>query len=415
MRKIIVLLLILFFIINVVVGAFLFVDIQIFKAPIINVELDPVSFSPTEITVQATVQITNPNPFDVSVKNFKVVSTTKDGYEIGQFFIAGGDIASNKNKTFVAQDSLGFGGHEYTQIINTITTDITISIFGVIKKTIPFEMTVDASLSNITNTLAAPQVHLQATADDINNEGVHFSGTVELYNPNHFQLTADNLSMTLKNEKNESLGTVLLQGGILEPAGSLLLSINATVLFKALDAKSINATFSGLIGATAAGINKTLPFSVDAAIIVPDFLKLLELSSPFMFNLTGNFKIRMRGIICYIDFAIYNPSKIPLEARDLVCKIYRLDKNTSRLLGQQNMTTCTLEPKKEECVSTRITLLYRQFFFSGARRILPSWFVLSIRGNISLTGVKLSLPIAVTGYLEPHFFYNATAVPRLPG
>jgi hypothetical protein len=223
------------------------------------------------------------------------------------------------------------------------------------------------------------------------------------------------LSLMLKNQNNESLGTVQLQGGVLEPAASLMRPLNVTILYKALDATSINATFSGIIGAVAAGINKTLPFSVDARIIVPDFLKLLSLNGTFDFNLTGNFKLRMRGIICYIDFSIYNPSKIPLDVRDLDASIYRLDRNTSRLLGRQNMTPCSVKPKQEECVSTSIVLRYSQFLFSGARRFLPDWFILSIKGNVSITGVHRALPIAVTGYLEPHFIFNTTATPRLHG
>ena len=415
MKKIFVIILIALFIINIIAGAFLFLDIRILKAPIIAVKLDPVTMTPNDLVIQATVHITNPNPFDVSVENFRVISTTKDGYEIGRFSIPGGDVPANQNKTFIAQDSLGFSGHDYTQIQNTITADITITVLGIIKKTIPFEMTVDASLANITHSLAAPTVHLQITPDDITTSGVHFSGTIELYNPNLFEITAEDLSLILKNQNNESLGTVQLQGGLLEPAASLMRPINVTVLYKALDATSINATFSGMIGAIAAGINKTFPFSVDARIIVPDFLKLLSLNGTFDFNLTGNFKLRMRGIICYIDFSVYNPSKIPLDARDLVCSIYRLDKNTSRLLGRQNMMPCTVGPKQEECVRTSIVLHYYQFLFSGARHLLPDWFVLTIKGNVSITGVHRALPIAVTGYLEPHFIFNATADPRLHG
>jgi len=415
MRKIFVILLIGFFIINSVAAAFLFLDIQIFKAPVINVELDPVTFSPSEILVQATVHISNPNPFDVSVKNFRVTSLASDGYEIGSFFIAGGDIPANRNQTFIAQDSLGFAGHEYTKIKNRITTNITISIFGIIRKTIPFEMTVDASLENITKTLVVPNVHLELTADDIDNNGVHFSGSVELYNQNQFEITAGDLSLWLRNEKNESLGSVDLEGGTVEPAGFLTRSLNGTVLYKALDAQAINATFAGVVGVTAIGINKTLPFALYFEVAVPDFLKLLDLNRPFMFNLTGNFKIKLRGVVCYIDFAIYNPSKIPLEARDLVCSLYRMDKNTSRLLGRQNMSACALEPKQEECVGVTLLLTYRQFLFSGAKQILPDWFILTITTNISLSGINRSLPVAVTGYLEPHFIFNATANPFLRG
>ena len=415
MKKILVIILVALFAINIIAGALLFLDIRIFRAPSIGVEIDPVTLTPTELTIQATIRISNPNPFDVSIEHFRVVSTSRDGYEIGEFTIPQGRIPANQNKIFIEQDRLAFSGHDYTDIRNTITADISITVLSIIKKTIPFEMTVDVLLVNITNTLAAPTIHLQMTPDDLTTDGIHFTGSIDMYNLNLFAITADDLSVTLNNENNESLGAVELMGGLLEPAGSLTRDLNITVLYKTLDATSINATFRGNIGAIAAGINKTLPVTLTAQIIVPDLLQLLSLNGTFDFNLTGNFKLRMRGVFCYVDFSIYNPSKISLDARDLICSIYRLDKNTSRLLGQQNMTPCSIEPKQEECVRLTIILHYYQFFFSGARQILPDWFILTIKGNISITGVHRELPIAITGYLEPHFLINATATPRLRG
>ncbi|HVQ00461.1 MAG TPA: hypothetical protein VMT57_03000 [Candidatus Thermoplasmatota archaeon] len=413
MKKLIVIILIALFVINVIGAAFLFLDIQILKAPIISVEIDPTTITPDELNIQATIYIMNPNPFDVSIENFRVTSTARDGYEIGQFTIPGGTISGKRNQTFIAQDRLAFNGHDYTRIQNTIRAEISITVLNIIKKTIPFEMTVNASLDNITETLAVPTVHFQVTPDDLTPDGVHFSGSLEMYNPNLFEITAHDLSVSISDENEESLGTVQLQGGILEPAGSLTRNLTITVLYKTLDAKTINATFQGKVSVIAAGINKTLPLIVDAHVKVPDILTLLSLNGTFDFNLTGNFKLRVRGVMCYVDFSIYNPSKIPLDARDLVCSIYRLDKNTSRLLGHQNMTPCSIEPKQEECVRSIIVLHYYQFFFSGAHRLLPDWFVLTIRGNISITGVHQALPIAITGYLEPHFLFNSTATPRL--
>lgn len=98
MKKIFVIILIALFIINIIAGAFLFLDIRILKAPIIAVELDPVTVTPNDLVIQATVHITNPNPFDVSVENFRVISTTKDGYEIGRFSIPEGTSLRIKTK-----------------------------------------------------------------------------------------------------------------------------------------------------------------------------------------------------------------------------------------------------------------------------------------------------------------------------
>ena len=406
MKKILVIIVSALILINVLVGAFLFLDIQILKAPVIHADINLIELTPDQILLEAQINVTNPNPFDISVENFKVISTTSDGYEIGQFFIAGGNIPPNKEKTFTAQDELGFSNHDFTLIKNTITVDIGISILGIIKKTIPFEMTVDASLTNITNTIAVPVIHLQATVDDITRDGVQFSGTLDAYNPNSFEIFIENLSLKMQTEKNVDVGIVNLTGGILKPEGSLSIDVKGTLLFKVLDAKQILVNLSGRAGIQAAGIKKSIPFSVDIQFIVPDPGTLLSLNDTFNFILSGDFKLRVRGVLCTIEFTIYNPSKIPLDARNLICSIFRFDNNKTRLLGTQNMSPCTVEPKNEVCVSTQIRFPYSTFLFSGTHRILPDWFILTIKGNFSISGVNRSLPFAITGNLSPHLFMN---------
>jgi len=405
-KKILVIIVSALILINVLVGAFLFLDIQILKAPVIHADINLIELTPDQILLEAQINVTNPNPFDISVENFKVISTTSDGYEIGQFFIAGGNIPPNKEKTFTAQDELRFSNHDFTLIKNTITVDIGISILGIIKKTIPFEMTVDASLTNITNTIAVPIIHLQATVDDITRDGVQFSGTLDAYNPNSFEIFIENLSLKMQTEKNVDVGIVNLTGGIVKPEGSLSIDVKGTLLFKVLDAKQILVNLSGRAGIQAAGIKKSIPFSVDIQFIVPDPGTLLSLNDTFNFILSGDFKLRVRGVLCTIEFTIYNPSKIPLDARSLICSIFRFDNNKTRLLGTQNMSPCTVEPKNEVCVSTQIRLPYSTFLFSGAHRILPDWFILTIKGNFSISGVNRSLPFAITGNLSPHLFMN---------
>jgi len=410
-KKILVIILSVLIFINVIVGAFLFLDIQILKAPLINADIDPIELTSDQILLEARIHVTNPNPFDISVENFKVVSTTNNGNEVGRFFIAGGTIPSNSNKTFTATDQIGFSGQDYTLIKNTITLDIGITILGIIKKTIPFEMTVNASLANITNTIQAPVMHLQATIDDITRDGVHFSGTLDAYNPNSFGIFIENLSLKMQTEKNVDVGTVNLTGGILKPEGSLTIDVNGTLLFKALDAQKILVNLSGQAGILAAGIKKSIPFSVDIQFLVPDPITLLSLNETFNFILSGNFKLRAQGILCTIEFTIYNPSKIPLDARNLICTIFRFDDNKTRLLGTQNMSPCTVEPKNKVCVSTQILLPYSTFLFSGTHRILPDWFILTIKGNFSISGVNRSLPFAITGNLSPHLFMNRGVSP----
>jgi LEA14-like dessication related protein len=414
MKKIFTIILIVVIIINVIAGAFLFIDIQILKAPVIHIDIEPIELTQDTVTIEARATITNPNSFDVSIGNFNVVSTTKDGYEIGRFLIEGGTVSPQESKTFIARDKLGFNGHDYTVIKNTITADIGISVLGVIKKTIPFEMTIDASLADIINKITVPILHLQANVDEVTRDGLHFSGIIDAYNPNDFEIFIENLSLLMKTEKNVNVGNFTIDGGILEPAASLTINASGTLLFKALDAESIRVNLSGIAGAKIAGITKTLPLSLDIEVAIPDIATLLSLDTSIDFLVSGSFKIRLRGILCNIEFAMYNPSNIPLDLRNLVCYFSRLDGDKTQLLGMQNMNPCTVEPKNEECLSTQIIIPYSKFLFSGTGRILPDWFIIHINLNITISGVNQTLPISIIGYLSPHFLFERAPMPEFP-
>jgi LEA14-like dessication related protein len=406
MKKVIIILVSILILINVIVGGFLFLDIQVLQTPGIHVAIDPIELTPDELVLKAQISIDNPNSFDISVENIKITSYTKDEYLVGQFSIPGGAIPANRNKTFIAQGDLSFNGKDYSILKNTIRIDIGINVFGIIKKTIPFEAFVDVSLSNITDHIEIPVFQIQAGIDTITSDGIRYSGTIDAYNPNAFEVAVENLSLDLKTEKNISVGTASIDSGVLKPAESLKINLNGTLLFIALDAESIHAKLTGGVVLYAAGIRKSLPFSVNIQFFVPNLISLLSLNTSFNFILSGDIKLRLQGVLCTVDFSIYNPSAIPLEARNLICSIFRQDKNETQLLGRQNMSPCVIEPKNTVCLSTQLQLPYRKFLFSGTRRILPDLFILEITGDISVKGVNQSIPITLTGNLSPHFLLN---------
>lgn len=406
MKKVIVIFICIAILINVIVGAFLFLDIRVLKAPIIHVDIDPVELTTDEIFLKARILIDNPNSFDLSVENIKVTSYTMDDHLIGQFLIVGGIIPANTNKTFTAQDNFGFNGYDFTIIKNTINADIGINVLGIIKKTIPFEAFIDLSLSNITNNIIIPVFQIQAAIDNITRDGITYSSTINAYNPNTFEVAVENLSLELKTEKNISVGTTSLNSGVLKPAETLKINVNGTLLFKALDAKNIHANLTGNVIINAAGIRKSLPFFMNIQFPMPNIASLLSINKSFNFILSGDFKFQLQGVLCTVEFSIYNPSEIPLEARNLICNIYRQDQNETQLLGRQNMSPCTIEPKNKVCLDTQIQLSYRKLLFSGTQRILPDWFILEIIGDISIEGINQSIPITITGNLSPHFFFK---------
>jgi len=76
-KKLFKLLLIIVTIIYILIGGLLFINIQVLEAPEIIVEIDVTNISPEEATLQTKIDIDNPNSFDVSVKNLKIITTAQ--------------------------------------------------------------------------------------------------------------------------------------------------------------------------------------------------------------------------------------------------------------------------------------------------------------------------------------------------
>jgi hypothetical protein len=98
---------------------------------------------------------------------------------------------------------------------------------------------------------------------------------------------------------------------------------------------------------------------------------------------------------------MYNPSEIPLEGRDLVCKLYRVDGEQMTLLGEKNMDACKIAPNDRVCVKSEIVIPYLKYLLSKPFRILPDWIVLNIEGHFSIAGTRQEFPISLNAYVDP--------------
>ena len=67
------------------------------------------------------------------------------------------------------------------------------------------------------------------------------------------------------------------------------------------------------------------------------------------------------------------------------------------------MDTCIIPSKNEVCIKTNLTIPYLSLITSGSDKLLPEWFVISIKGNFSIEGTNQKIPMSFNGYISPHF------------
>jgi len=410
-QKIISLITILLLLINIFVAIVIFVDIEIITTPETEVYVNILEVTSEEILIETTIEMSNPNIFDISFKELKMKTSTKDDKKIGEITFDGGNIPSHKTIKFYSKDKIYFNDDgDFSIIKNKISGRIGVSFLGFIHKTIPIEVSVLASIEEIIDSMDIPEINMELDFDNLTYEGIEFTVKVELYNPTKIEFGIDEFSIIAKTEENEEVGRVVIFGDIVKPKESCVFTSKGSLNYNAFDSNKIIFILNGIAIGKIGGLEKRINISTDAELTIPDITEFIFKNEPIDFQIPVQFKLRLKGIVSTVGFKIYNPSNIPLEGRNLVCSIYRLDGKLKTLLGQEKMESCKILPKDRVCVKTKILIPYRTYFFSGPVRIFPDWIILTIDGYFSIAGTRQEFPISLNAYVDPTFFKQKESI-----
>lgn len=397
--------------INIFVAIVIFVDIQIIKAPKTNVYVNFLEVTSEEILLETTIEMSNPNIFEISFKELKMKTSTKDDKKIGEINFDGGNIPSHQTKTFYSIDKIYFQDEgDFSIIKNKISGRIGVTFLGFIHKTIPIEISVLASIKEIIDSMDIPEIDMKLDFDNLTSEGIEFTVKVELYNPTKIEFGIDEFSVIAKTEKNEEVGRLVIFGDIVKPKESCVFTSKGSLNYNAFDSNKIIFTLNGIAIGKIGGIEKRINISTDAELLIPNITEFIFKNEPIDFQIPVQFKLRLRGIVSTVGFKIYNPSNIPLEGRNLICSIYRLDGEQKTMLGHEEMESCIILPHDRVCVSTKITIPYRTYLFSGPVRFFPDWIILTIDGYFSIAGTRQEFPISLNAYVDPTFFKQKESI-----
>jgi len=404
-KKFISILTIVLLIINIFIAAVIFVDIQIIKAPKTEVFVNILEVTSEEILIETIIEMANPNSFELSFKDLKLKTLTKDDKIIGEINFKGGNIESDKSKNFYSKDKIYFQEKgDFSIIKNEISGKIDVSFLGFIKKTIPLEVSVSASVEEIINSIDIPEVNMELDFDNLTQEGIEFTAKVRFYNPTKIEFGIDELSIIAKTEENEEVGRLTIFGDIVNPEESSIFTSKGSLRYNAFDSNKIIFTLNGVARGKIGGLEKRINISTNADLKIPDITEFIFKNESIEFQIPVQFKFRLNGILSTVGFKMFNPSEIPLEGRNLVCKIFRLDGERKTLLGEKEMKSCIILPKNRVCVKTEILIPYLTYLFAGPLKLLPDWIILTIDGHFSIAGTRQEFPISLNAYVDPTLF-----------
>jgi len=391
-------------VINIIVSALIFWDIQLIESPEITIEIDLLEINPDEAIIQTTLSVGNPNPFTLIVQNLEIIITTPTGIEVTRMLLDGGEIGSNRNKTFISSSSIGFDGQSPEELISTITGTVGVKFLGFIKKSLPLTVNVITSLGDTIKNLAAPTINIQGEFGEITTEGVDFTGIIDTTNPNSFDIYIENLSLQIDTETGENVGHLDIEGGIIPAKESKRLTAEGRIIIEALNAEELIINLEGVAGVRVAGINKSLPFSSEIRLKIPQLDEIFSTITPTDVVIKADSKITRQGFVSDLVLEIDNPNKIPLVARNITFSILRVDNDDQQLIGESIVEEAMVDSQNTTEVTTQIVMPYLKLFFSRGHGFLPDYLLLTVRANITIPGLDFALWVGVSGYQDLHLF-----------
>ena len=398
-----ILIVIILIIFNLVFGGLLIGIITSIKAPDINTQIDILELNQDEIILQIKIEIYNPNFFSLSVENFNIKCINQSNITYGNLDIIGGIIEGSSNAIFIENGSFSFDKYDFEPIINKISGEIGFNFFGIINKVVPINITLITDLDNILSDINTPEITMNAAISEISEEGILFNGNIDIYNPNKFKIIMKDITLSVESDSGDILGNIDISSGEINPNSNKNFSINGDLLFTTLNYDKVFIELKAKAGARIAGFQKSINISSKTQFEIPNIQELLLINDTMDFSISGEFKLRMDGVLTKVGFKIYNPSEIPLHMNNLTCYISSSVDNQSTVIVQNDMEECIIPSKNEVCIKTEITIPYLSFISSGSDKLLPEWFVITIEGNFFIEGTNQYVPISFNGYISPNF------------
>ena len=400
MKKIIVIILVSATILNIVAGAFIFLDIQTMNLPETTLTLELVDLNADEAVLQTTLLVNNPNSFSIFLQNLTIITVADNGEVINHLFMDGGETYAHENRTFTSAATIRFNGTIPNQLTSRITGTVGVMFLGLIKKTLPLKFTMVTSLNNIITQFTLPEIHLSVNFSEITQEGVNFTGNIEITNPYSIDIAIENISITVETETGSQLGTVTIQGKKIPAKTSQQLTGSGRLLLKALDAKTLRMTLNGDIIVLVAGIRKSMNLSVDAGIVPPRLEQLLS-DLPTDASLTGKYRYTLRGgLQDQIIFEIKNPNKLTFLATDITVKIYRIDRNKTRLISNGTLADGVITPQNTTILQGNMFIPLSQLWPRFGERLIPDRLQVILRANITIQGLNQTIWVGMIGYQD---------------
>ena len=390
----------LLFLINIIAAAFIFIDIQLLTFPQTTIRIDIIEINSDEIIIHYDIQLYNPNSFELILQDLQIVTTTNATEEVTNITMEGGSIPGQSNRSFTANERIVMQGDLSELLTSKITGIVGVNIFGVIKKTIPLTLTVLTSLQEALEKISLPTLTIRTEFENITRDAVTLSAEIDVTNPNPFDFFISNFMVNITTETGTNVGNFIIPGSQISAETTVTLHGTGTVVIEALNAKKLLLSLSAEGGVNVAGVSKSLPFSSNIEITIPDLNEFIPADTPLELELKPDLLLAPGGIKSDMTLEVINPTKIPFVATDIIVKYYGVRNNQKYFIAVGSLGSGELVPEATTFFHGDALLLYSNLLNLPGTITLPDMIFAQLCVNISLSKTHLSLPVSIGSYID---------------
>ena len=399
-KTIIAITLALLLIINIVAAGLIFIDIQVMTFPQTTIRIDIIEINSDEILIHHNLQLYNPNSFEVILQNFQIIATTTTGEEVTNITLDGGSIPGQSNRSFTANDRITMKGNLSELLTSKITGIVGVNLFGIIKKTIPLEVTVLTSLKEALEKISLPTILVRTEFENITRDGLKLMVGIDVTNSNPFDFFINNFIFNITTETGKNVGNFIIPGSQIPAETSVTLHGSGSVMIEALDAKKLLINLQAEVGVNVAGTTKSLPLSSEIEITIPDLNEFVPLDKYLELELKPDLQLAQGGLKSNMTLEAINPTKIPFYLSDIVVIYYGVTNNQKYYITEASLGSGEYVPEATTFFYGETVLLYSKLINLDEKQILPDWIFAQLKVNVSLSGTHLSVPISIGTYID---------------
>lgn len=385
---------------NIIITVLMFNTVNSIQTPDVIIDINIADVTKETITIEATLQIDNPNSFSIMLEDIIINETTPEGDIIGLISLPNIMVESRENATISSVNTLGFNGNELTTFHSRITGNVGVTLFGFLTKTLPINVLLITNPTALVEAIQAPDIHFDVDLSDFTDDGVLFNGTIWVDNQNDFSMLLKNVDITIEHTNALHVADLLVLDTEIPPKSEIPIYVNGTAYYTIFNEGKLSATITADASITLGGVQMSLPVTSTASMSVPDLSTFLLNGKHLIISLSVDFDLTLQGINTTVGFLLYNPTKIPFTAFNLTLRAYRLDNETPTVLAEDTLEQCQYPPENETSLKSVFMLPYSSII-PRLDTGFPDWFQLSLSGDFTIANTTQRIPVTLNGYISP--------------